>query len=180
MKAKISPNTRIRHPELFAIGQDSIVDDYCYFSTAVRIGRSSHIASGCSIAGGSARIFQMGDFSSLSSGVKIWCTSDDFANDLVTIIPDGCEQVKTNLISGDVLLGDYTAIGSNSVVMPDNRMPEGAVVGALSFVPVRYTFEPWTVYAGIPVRVVGCRNRKNVLEQVKRLESMLEERGKRF
>jgi acetyltransferase-like isoleucine patch superfamily enzyme len=180
VKARISPNCRIRHREHFAIGDDSIVDDYCYFSTTVRIGRSTHIASGCSVAGGAARVFEIGDFSSLSSGVKIWCTSDDFANDLVTIIPDGCEQVKTHLISGDVFLGDYTAVGSNSVVMPDNRMPEGTVIGALSFVPVRYTFEPWTVYAGVPVRIVGRRNRKNVLEQVKRLESMLEERGEQF
>ena len=48
--------------------------------------------------------FQIGDFCSLSSGVKVWCTSDDFVNDLVTIIPPGIEQVKTNLIRGDVIL----------------------------------------------------------------------------
>ena len=84
----------IRHPEDFVIGEDSIVDDYCYFSTTVRIGRCTHIASGCSVAGGADMQFEIGDFCSLSSGVKIWCTSDDFVNDLVTIIPPGVEQVK--------------------------------------------------------------------------------------
>src|ERR1700676_4337227 len=86
MKPIVSPNSRIRHQENFQIGEDSIVDDYCYFSTRVRIGRCTHIASGCSVAGGSEMQFQIGDFSSLSSGVKIWCVSDDFVNDLVTVI----------------------------------------------------------------------------------------------
>src|SRR5713101_5643758 len=98
MKAIISPNSRIRYPEHFVIGDDSIVDDYCYFSTKVRIGRCTHIASGCSIAGGDDMQFQIKDFCSLSSGVKVWCTSDDFANDLVTIIPADIAQVKKHLI----------------------------------------------------------------------------------
>jgi hypothetical protein len=87
MKPIVSANSRIRHREHFVIGDDSIVDDYCYFSTRVRIGRCTHIASGCSIAGGAEMKFEIGQYCSLSSGVKIWCTSDDFVNDVVTIIP---------------------------------------------------------------------------------------------
>ena len=83
----ISPNIRVRHPEFFKVGEDSVVDDFCYFSTKVTIGRGSHVASGCSVAGGVGRQFTLGDYCSLSSGVKIWCTSDDFVNDLVTLIP---------------------------------------------------------------------------------------------
>jgi acetyltransferase-like isoleucine patch superfamily enzyme len=178
MKPIISPNSRIRHPEKFLIGDDSIVDDYCYFSTKVRIGRCTHIASGCSIAGGIDMQFQIGDFCSLSSGVKIWCTSDDFVNDLVTLIPPGVKEVKTNLIRGDVAIGNYTAIGSNSVVMPKNDVPEGTVVGALSFVPVAFKFEPWSVYAGIPIRFICPRNRDSVMGQVRKLSNALEERAK--
>ena len=94
MKPIISPHSRIRHPEHFSIGAHSIVDDFSYFSTRVRIGLCSHVASGCSVAGGRDRLFVLGDFCSLSSGVKIWCTSDDFANDLVTIVPDGIGPLK--------------------------------------------------------------------------------------
>jgi len=179
MKAIVSSNSRIRYPEQFVIGEDSIVDDYCYFSTKVLIGKATHIASGCSVAGGRSRQFKIGDFCSLSSGVKIWCTSDDFVNDLVTIIPQGVEQVKTHLISGDVTFGDYTAAGSNSVVMPKNIIPEGTVIGALSFVPSEFDFRPWSVYAGTPVRLIGPRNRPNVEQQVRKLESMLAARDKR-
>jgi acetyltransferase-like isoleucine patch superfamily enzyme len=178
MKAIVSPNTRIRHPEHFEIGEDSIVDDYCYFSTKVNIGRVTHIASGCSIAGGRSLQFKIADFCSLSSGVKIWCTSDDFTNDLVTIIPQGMDQVKTHLISGDVTFGNYTAAGSNSVIMPNNSIPEGTVIGALSFVPAGFDFQPWSVYAGAPVRLIGPRNRANVEKQARLLESMLQARDK--
>ncbi len=171
----ISPNARIRHPQHFEVGDYSIVDDFSYFSTRVKIGICSHIASGCSVAGGGARLFTLGDFCSLSSGVKIWCTSDDFANDLVAIIPEGVGPIKTHLIEGDVLLENYTAVGSNAVVMPNNRIPEGTVIGALSFVPAGFSFEPWSVYAGIPLRRVGSRNRDEVTRQAERLRERLAE-----
>lgn len=171
--AIISPNVRIRHPQHFEVGDHSIVDDFSYFSTRVRIGTCSHIASGCSVAGGGARLFSLGDFCSLSSGVKIWCTSDDFTNDLVAILPDGAGAIKTHLIEGDVTLENYTAVGSNSVVMPGNVVPEGTVIGALSYVPARFAFEPWSVYAGIPVKRVRARNRDEVTRQVEMLRARL-------
>lgn len=169
----ISPNIRVRNPEHFVVGDDSIVDDFCYFSTRVRIGRASHVASGCSVAGGPAHEFTLGDYSSLSSGVKIWCVSDDFVNDLVTIIPAAAGHVKTHLIEGDVHIGNFTAVGSNAVVMPGNDIPEGTVIGALSFVPPRFSFEPWSVYAGTPIRLIGRRNRENVIAQVRQLDTAL-------
>jgi len=177
MKPIISANCRIRDREHFIVGEDSIVDDYCYFSTKVHIGRCTHIASGCSVAGGADMQFRIGDFCSLSSGVKVWCTSDDFVNDLVTIIPPGIEQVKANLIRGDVTIENYTAVGSNSVVMPRNQIPEGTVIGALSFVPVGFEFRPWSVYAGIPIRLIRPRNRQGIMAQLKRLEESLAKLG---
>jgi acetyltransferase-like isoleucine patch superfamily enzyme len=171
----VSPNTRIRHRELFEIGDHSIVDDFCYFSTRVRIGLCSHIASGCSVAGGAAHLFTLGDFCSLSSGVKIWCSSDDFVNDIVTIIPPGVADVKEHVIAGDVSFANCTAVGSNSVVMPDNHVPEGTVIGALSFVPAAFAFEPWSVYAGSPIRLLGRRNRAAVEAQAATLRAQLEQ-----
>ena len=173
LKPIVSQHVRIRWPEHFEIGEYSIVDDFSYFSTRVRIGRCSHVASGCSIAGGGDRLFVLGDFSSLSSGVKIWCTSDDFRNDLVTIVPQGVGPLKESLIAGDVIFDNYTAAGSNSVVMPDNRIPEGTVIGALSFVPARFHFEAWAVYAGIPSRKIADRNRRAVHAQADVLRQRL-------
>lgn len=173
MKPIISKNCRIRHPRHFSVKPYSIVDDYCYFSTRVRVGKCSHIASGCSIAGGKDKLFVLGDFSSVSSGVKIWCTSDDFVNDLVTIIPEGVRGIKKNLIEGDVTIGSMCAVGANSVIMPRNKIPDGTVIGALSFVPPAFKFKPWSVYAGIPIKFICRRNKTGVLRQTGKLKRAL-------
>jgi acetyltransferase-like isoleucine patch superfamily enzyme len=159
------------------VGPYSIVDDFCYFSTRVTIGRCCHIAANCSVSGGPEREFRLGDFSSLSAGVRIWCTSDDFANDIVTIVPpelsEDLKDLKPHLITGDVLLENFTAVGANSVIMPRNHIPDGTVIGALSFVPVNFSFRPWAVYAGIPIRFIRERNKKNVLDAFEKMEPKL-------
>ena len=179
MKPIISKNCRIRHPKYFSAGPYSIIDDYCYFSTKVRIGRCSHIASGCSVAGGGQMLFTLGDYSSLSSGVKIWCVSDDFTNDIVTIIPEEIGKIKDRLVVGDVTVGDLCAVGANSVVMPGNIIPEGVVIGALSFVPPNFKFKPWSVYAGIPLKFIKHRNRTSVLRQWQKLEAKIASKNKK-
>jgi len=178
MHAIISKNIRIRYPRHFEVGEHSIVDDFSYFSTKVKIGRCSHVASGCSIAGGKELQFTLGDYSSLSSGVKIWCGSDDFVKDIVTIISPQVYKkigtIKNNFIAGDVCVGNFTAIGANTVIMPCNNIPEGTVIGALSFAPPSFKFKPWSVYAGSPIRFIKKRNRKNVLRQAELLTEELD------
>lgn len=62
--------------------------------------------------------------------------------------------------------------------MPGNTIPEGVVIGALSFVPPEFDLQPWSVYAGVPVRLIRPRNRDSVMQQVRQLESMLAMRDK--
>ena len=158
MEPIVSPNIRVRVPDHFQIGEGSIVDDWCYFSTRVNVGVGSHVANNVSVAGGPHLQFTMGDYSSLSAGVRVWCASNDFTTDLIAI---GGGQLE-----GDVTLGDYTGVGANSVVMPGAVIPEGCAVGALSFVPAFSELEPWTVYAGIPVKPLRGRDRDSVLGQL--------------
>ncbi len=176
MQPIISSNIRVRVPDHFVVEEGGIVDDYCYFSTRVHIGRYSHVAAGCHVAGGAARSFRLGPYSSLSAGVTVWCTSDDFVNDIVTIMPPEMD-VKEHAISGDVTLERCTAVGSNSVIMPRNDVPEGTVIGALSFVPPEFRFEPWMVYVGSPIRPLRPRNKNAVLSQLERFEAHLQRSG---
>ncbi|MDP9282856.1 MAG: hypothetical protein M3P38_12250 [Chloroflexota bacterium] len=162
----VSANIRVRVPEHLIVGEDSIIDDFCYISTRLTVGRGTHIASGCSIAGGAKFQCTIGDFCSLSSGVKVWCASNDFVNDLIAIVPEGFE---TSAAEGDVEIASYSGVGANSVILPHNHLPEGTAIGALSLVPSGYKFEPWTVYAGIPIRPIRKRNRQRVMEQVRQL-----------
>lgn len=165
----ISKNTRIRYEEFFKIGKYSIVDDFCYFSTQIEIGKYCHIASGVLVGGGKDVKFVLGDYSGVSAGAKIWCSSSNFIDDLVTIISRDIDIGLTS-ISGDVIMEPMTGIGSNAVVMPNNVIPEGVVIGALSFVPSNFKFESWSVYAGTPIKFIKKRNKENILKQVKLLE----------
>jgi acetyltransferase-like isoleucine patch superfamily enzyme len=169
----VSKNIRLRHPEHLIIGDDSIIDDFCYISTRLRLGRGVHIAANCTISGGGDRTLTVGDFSSISAGVTIWCASNRYAEDLVALVPQGIGQIGDDPLSGDVTMERCTGIGANSVVLPDNRIPEGTVIGALSLVPYQFAFEPWSVYAGVPVRRIGPRDRARVLAQVRRIEEGL-------
>lgn len=168
--AIISPNIRVRVPEAFEVGPGSVVDDYCYFSTRIRIGTGSHIAPNCTIAGGRDRQFSIGDLSSVGSGCRIYCASNDFVRDLVCLssAPFGDDR-----ITGDVILGNYTAVGANSVIMPDQSIPEGVAIGSLSFVPPSFEFTAWTIYAGSPIRAVKARARDRILDQAVTLRSKI-------
>ena len=64
--------------------------------------------------------------------------------------------------------GKYTGVGTNSVIMPGNDIPEGVSIGALSFVPSNYKFEPWTVYVGRPIRPIKKRNKENVIKTLRK------------
>jgi len=171
MEPIISKNIRLRYPELFSVDEGAIIDDFCYISTKLIVGKYSHIASGCSIAGGKNYLCKIGDFCSLSSGVKVWCSSSDFVNDLV-ILNMGIDT-GARFCSGDVIFENYTGVGTNSVIMPNNTIPEGTVIGGMSWVKAGYKFEPWMVYAGIPIRPIRKRNKKNVLKQVEILKEKL-------
>jgi acetyltransferase-like isoleucine patch superfamily enzyme len=164
----ISPNTRIRYPDQLTVGDHSVIDDFCYLSARIRIGRFCHIANNCSIAGGREFAFELGDHSSLSAGVRVWCSSNDFVRGMIALLPAELGPDE-HAVKGDVIFGRLTGVGSNSVVMPDNRVPEGVAIGALSFVPASFEFEAWTVYAGVPIRAIAKRDRASVLAQLERL-----------
>ena len=142
------------------VGDNVRIADFCRISSRCKIGSNCEIAPGTYIAGGgSDNYFEMGDYSSLSSGVRIWLSSNDYVNELVA---HNVPYVKE--IEGSVILGKYTGIGCNSVIMPSNNIPEGVTIGALSFVPSNFEFEPWTVYAGRPIKKIKKRNKENIIK----------------
>ena len=99
----------------------------------------------------------MEDFSGLGGGVRIWLQSNDYANSLIS--------TKAQ-ITGDVTMKKYSGIGCNSVIMPNNIIPEGSVIGANSFVPPNFPFEEWSVYVGNPIRKIKDRNKESVMAEV--------------
>ncbi|MBR1544738.1 MAG: hypothetical protein IJ638_02235 [Alphaproteobacteria bacterium] len=150
----------LKKPHLLTVGNHCRIADFCRISCEANIGDYVEIAPYTSIAGGGGKFaFTMKGFSSLSSGVRIWLSSNDYVNELVThAVPTVRE------IMGEVVMEKYTGIGANSVIMPNNHIPEGVTIGALSFVPENYPFEEWTVYAGCPIKPIKKRDKEKVLK----------------
>lgn len=155
----------LKKPEQLEVGDNVRISDFCRISCACEIGSNCEIAPGTYIAGGEGiHKFKMGSYSSLASGVRVWLSTNDYVNDLVT---HSVPEVKE--ITGPVTLGKYTGVGTNSVIMPNNEIPEGVTIGALSFVPSNFKFEPWTVYAGRPIKAIKKRNKEKIFETLKKI-----------
>jgi len=144
--------------ENITFGKYIIIDDFVliYAKEPMNIGSYVHIASYSSISGGGP--FIMEDFSGIASGCRIVTGSDDFKSwgfGNPTI-----DEKYRNVHVGSIKLEKFSIIGSNSVVLPDVTIGEGATVSANSV--VTKDLEPWGIYMGN--RKVGTRDRAGVMD----------------
>jgi len=107
---------------------------------------------------------ELGDFSSLSQGVRIFTAIDDFSGNHLSnaTVPEDLTGVQAAPVS----IGRYVPIGSGSIVLPGAVVGEGAAVAAMSL--VAQSLQEWTIYAGNPAKPTGKRSRK-LLDLVARL-----------
>lgn len=120
----------------------------------IAIGSFVHIATACMI--GARAGVEIGDYSSLSHGVRIFTAIDDFSGRRLsnaTIPAD-----LTGVHSAPVAIGRYVPIGAGSIVLPGVRIGEGAAVGAMSL--IAGACAEWTIYSGNPARATGVRSRE--------------------
>ncbi|MHC5860780.1 acyltransferase [Nostoc sp.] len=150
--------TKIIGLENIEFGRNIIIDDFVfiYAKKRINIGNNVHIASFTSITGGEC--FTMGDFSALSSGVRILTGSDDFkfwgfGNSTIG-------EKYRNTKRASIHISKFCVIGANSVILPGVTVGEGATVGAGSV--VTKNLEPWGIYIGN--RKIGDRDKSGVLE----------------
>jgi galactoside O-acetyltransferase len=128
----------------------------------IKIGSYVHIAGGCML--GARGGIELGDFSSLSQGVRIFTAIDDFSGNHLSnaTVPEDLTGVQAAPVS----IGRYVPIGSGSIVLPGAVVGEGAAVAAMSL--VAQSLQEWTIYAGNPAKPTGKRSRK-LLDLVARL-----------
>jgi galactoside O-acetyltransferase len=155
----IGRTVRIRHPELVEIADNCIIDDFTYISTALKLDEYVHIASGCKLIGGTKCTVSMGRFSTLAPNVVLSAGSDDYRSGLAT--PFAPAHLKGRAEYGNIDIGRHCIVGAASVVLPSVQFNRGAAVGALSL--VKGTLKAWTLYAGVPARELGRRDRRAIL-----------------
>jgi acetyltransferase-like isoleucine patch superfamily enzyme len=151
---------QIIKPEVIAIGDSVIIDDFVFFSggAGATLGSFIHIASHVSIAGSGE--FTMGDFSGISGGTRVYTANEDYLGGCLTN-PAVPAPYRMPILSY-VRIGKHAIIGANAVILPGVTIGEGAVVGAQSL--VTRDCEPWTINMGSPAKAVRERKRERMLE----------------
>lgn len=156
----IGKTVRIRYPELVEIGDNVIIDDFSYISTALKIDDYVHISSGAKIIGGRDCTVSFGSFSTLAPNVTLAAGSDDYTAGLATPLVNA--KYKGNVEYGDIKIGNHCIVGAGSVILSGVTLKDGAAVGALTL--VKSDLEAWTLYAGIPARSIKVRDKAAILK----------------
>lgn len=155
---QIAKNCTIMGLENIEIGDNVRIDGYCAIIAAgqgwLKIGSYIHIGGNCFLSASDG--INIGDFSGLSQGVRIYSRSDDYTGKHLTnpVVP----KKYTGVTGGAVTLGRHVIIGSGTVILPDVSIGDGSSVGALSLVTKNLV--AWGVYFGSPVKRLKNRSKK--------------------
>jgi galactoside O-acetyltransferase len=119
----------------------------------IRIGSWVHIATSCML--GARAGIDLGDFASLSQGVRLFTAIDDFSGRKLSnaTVPEELAGIQ----AAPIKVGRHVPIGSGSMLLPGVSVGDGAAIGAMSRV-VRSIAE-WEIHAGNPAEKTGERAR---------------------
>jgi len=140
------------------LGSNTRIDCFCVLSASpagISIGDHVHISAYAALFGSSGRI-EVESFCALSSRVTVYTATDDYVEGFLSnpTVPAKYRKVSC----GDVVFQKHALVGAGSIVMPGVTMGTGASVGALSF--VNKNVPEFAIAAGIPIRIIGQRNRR--------------------
>lgn len=159
---QIFPLAKIVNPEVVEIGDFSMIDDFTFINggKGIRIGRYVHICSFASITGGGE--LTIGDYAAAANGSRILTATDTYygGKRMSSALPED----QRNVIRGKTVIEKDALIGTNTVLHPNVRIGEGAIVGSNSL--VLGDIEPWSINVGSPCRKIGERPRIAVSEIV--------------
>lgn len=162
----ISRYARFYDIQNISIGNNIRIDDFCILSGKISLGNYIHISAYCALYGSKGIVLH--DFSGLSPRTTIFSTSDDFYGEHL-IGPLIIEKYR-NITSGEVVIGEHSQVGANSIILPNLIIGEGVAIGALSL--VNKTLDPWGIYAGIPAKFIKKRSKGLLNDKEKFLDEI--------
>lgn len=157
---QIGKNVYFRYPEEVEIGDNVIIDEFCYFTTKLKIGNNVHIAPFCSVIGGKNSELIIKDYSVFSAGVRAVCGTDDFINGPFTSVAIPV-KFRQNCTYGKILLEEHVIVGTNSIILSNKTLRKGSGTGAGTL--VNKDLDEWGMYVGSPCRKIKERNKENIL-----------------
>lgn len=140
----IGKTVRIRHPEKVSIGNNVIIDDFCYISGEVEIGDYVHVAASCSLQASEAKI-TIGAYSGISSGCRVFAATSNYAEPSLDM-PTIPKEFSYGGIFEETIIESHCLLGANCVVLTGVHIPEGTAFGA-GIVIRKKKYESWRLYA---------------------------------
>jgi NAD(P)-dependent dehydrogenase (short-subunit alcohol dehydrogenase family)/acetyltransferase-like isoleucine patch superfamily enzyme len=161
----VSKFVNIYNPKNLILHDHIRIDDFTVISCkgTVEIFNHVHIGHQCMISSSTRIVF--GNYTGISSGVKLFGGCDDFSGDFLTnpTVPSKYSNVET----GEIILEDHALVGASTIILPNVVLREGTAIGALSL--VKKSTEPWKMYVGSPIKYMKDRKRR-CLDLQKELE----------
>jgi acetyltransferase-like isoleucine patch superfamily enzyme len=150
----VSKNCKIYGAENLILGNNVRIDDFALISVGQksRIGNNVHIAAFSGIF--ASKGIEIGNCAGVSTGVSIHGDSEDLSGKFFTN-PTFPSKYR-NLNSKRVFLGDYSFIGTRSVLLPGASLSEGSALGAQSL--LSKSTDEWSIYFGAPAKKISTRD----------------------
>jgi len=160
---------RIKRPELVKIGDHVAIDWGFYCSTALEIGNYVHISPHVSCIGSKDGKLIVKGFNNIMAGARIICGSDRFDESGIggSMIP---EKLRCKTIIGEVIMEEFSNVGTNAIVLPGSRLRKGVLLSAGSML-IGDT-EEWGIYKGNPAKLVKKIDGTKIIENGKLLGYM--------
>ena len=142
---------------------DSFTQIYAKEQGQIQIGSFVHFGAFSSIMRGGT--LKINDYVAVSQGCRLVTATDDFKNGGfgTPCVPNN--EKYRNVTNGNITVGKFAIIGTNSVILPNVTIEEGVTVGAGSVIGSNKTLKEWGVYVGS--RRVAERNKEKCLENYK-------------
>ena len=144
-----------------SLGSRVRIDPYVIISNqgGVEFGNNIHIGGHSVLAGNAAIRFD--DFVTISHYVGIFTSSEGDIKDRALTNPTIPERFRA-VRSASISFGRHAGAAAGSLILPGARFAEGTMLRPLSL--VSRPLKPWTIYGGIPARLIRERQR-HVLER---------------
>jgi len=162
--------TRFKRPELIVLGNHVAIDWGFYCTTAMETGDYVHISPHVSCIGGKEGKFILRGFNNVMAGARIVCGSDRFDDSGLfgALIP---EELKGRQIVGEVIMEEFSNIGTNAIVLPNSVLRKGVLLTAGSL--LMGDTEEWGIYKGNPAVLVKKINGEKIIENALKLGYVL-------
>ena len=165
---RISDSCKINCEEL-EVDDHCRVDDFCFLSGKIKIGKYVHISVGSILSGTNG--ITIGNFVGIAPNSYLFTSNDDYVGGRSLTNPTIPKQFVRYITRSKITIKDHAIIGAFSSVFPGSILHEGSAFGSYSIIDGEY--DSWKIYSMKRKKVVYRKDRPKeiILEDAKKILS---------